>query len=235
MQIETVTCPAPSPGGPFEVTLLRPPSPRGALVFAAGRGGNPARHMELLRHLADQGIHVAAPHLGPVASPVPSGAELLERTHRLASVVARYCPSELGVAGMGHSLGTVCLLVLTGAIAQTMAGEPVAFRSERQLDRLVLLAPPTDFFRGPGALDGVAAPLQAWVGEADTIAPPAQADLLVAAVGQRTCVDVRIVENAGHFTFMDEPPPNIPEPHPARAAFLRTLREETTNFLFQEE
>ena len=78
---------------------------------------------------------------------------------------------------------------------------------------------------------GVSAPIVAWVGTADTITPPAQALFLQDAMDPGTPVDVRTVEDADHFTFMNDLPPGVPDPHPDRHAFLADLADETSRGL----
>ena len=177
---------------------------------------------------------VVAPHFDMLASPIPTKAELLERTQRLSQAAAQHCPPGLPVAGVGHSIGTVALLLLAGAEADTFAGDQVkaeAMTARPSMDRLVLLAPPADFFRRTGSLAPINQPLQVWAGGKDTITPPAQAEFLRHAVKASTPVDVRVVEDAGHFTFMDELPPHVTDPHPDRKAFLQSLGEEVCRFL----
>ena len=95
----------------------------------------------------------------------------------------------------------------------------------------MLLAPATDFFLAPGALDGVRTPILAWAGTKDTITPPAQTKLLEKMLGTRIPVEVRVVEGAGHFSFMHVPPPQTTEPLPDRDAFLAELTTEVCRFI----
>jgi len=115
------------------------------------------------------------------------------------------------------------LLALAGGRVWLSQGQRLSIASDRRLERLALLAPATDFFRGPGGLDGVNSPILAWAGQRDTITPPAQAEFLKDALGGRVPVEVRVTEDAGHFSFMDVPPPQATESLPDRAAFLAEL------------
>jgi predicted dienelactone hydrolase len=99
------------------------------------------------------------------------------------------------------------------------------------LDRLVLTAPATDFVRAPGALDGVRAPILAWAGSADAIATPQQVRLLERALAPRVPVETRVVEGAGHFSFMNVLPPGVSETLPDRDAFLADLAIEVGRFV----
>jgi hypothetical protein len=44
-------------------------------------------------------------------------------------------------------------------------------------------------------------------------------------------VDVRVTAGAGHFSFMDLPPPQTPEPLKDKQAFLREHSSEVCKFL----
>ncbi len=217
-------------GQGFDVTVMEPDVAMRCLLFAAGRGGNPARHRGFLESLAAEGARVIAPHF-EMASPMPSGGELRERARRVRLSLARQQDSPLPLGGIGHSMGAVLLLMLAGATASTITGEQLTESMDGSFARLILLAPPTDFFRRPGALTAVQTPLQVWVGEQDHLTPPEQARFLQQAMqGQAPC-ELRLVEHAGHFTFMNELPPGISDAHPAREAFLRSLASEANRFL----
>lgn len=215
----------------FEVMVLQPASASRCVLFAAGRGGNPLRHLGLLQALADAGMLVIAPHFDMLASSAPTGAELSERIRRLSLAAVRHCPSGLPVAGLGHSIGTVALLLLAGAEADTLAGERVRAEPGFPFDRLALLASPTDFFRRSSSLGSLKVPVQVWVGDRDAITPPAQAAYLREAIDGVVPVDIRVVEGAGHFSFMNELPPHVVDTHPDRDGFLRSLADELRRFL----
>jgi pimeloyl-ACP methyl ester carboxylesterase len=211
---------------PFEVLILEAAKPARRVLFSVGAGGDPQRHLPLLRSLCDHGCTVVAPRFERMATPTPSAEELRLRARRLALALASARGADLPLFGAGHSIGAAMLLVLAGAEAWTRAGEPVSLPSPIAFERLVLLAPATDFFRAPGALDRVRAPLVVWAGTDDRITPPAQAEFLQAALASRTPVELRIAQGAGHFSFMDEPPPQTIEPLADRTEFLAGLAAE---------
>ncbi|QDY44230.1 alpha/beta hydrolase (plasmid) [Candidatus Pantoea soli] len=218
-------------GRRFAVTVLRVEGATQCVLFAPGRGGDPVRHMAFLQSLAARGISVVAPHFALLTSPFPAGAELLERVQRLHLAAETFCTDGISVSGVGHSLGAVILLIYAGAIATTRARDAVSFEGPTLLERLVLLAPPADFFHAPHALTALNTPLQMWAGDKDVITPPAQARFLQAAVADRVCAELHIVENAGHFTFMNTLPPQVTDPHPSRNDFLQALAENVSQFL----
>jgi predicted dienelactone hydrolase len=121
---------------------------------------------------------------------------------------------------------------MAGGQMWTRAGEQIAGDSKPSTNRLVLFTPAMDFFRAPGALDAVRVPIQAWSGTADTLTPPSQAELLKHAAGAE--IDLRVIEGAGHFSFMNLPPPHISDPMPDREAFLHRLAQDAGQFLLGE-
>jgi pimeloyl-ACP methyl ester carboxylesterase len=123
------------------------------------------------------------------------------------------------------------LLVMAGGRAQTLAGQRISVAPKINFDRLVLFTPATDFFRAPGALASVDASILLWSGAKDTVTPPAQAAFLKEALEPTLPVEVRLVEEAGHFTFMHEPPPHVADPHPDRDAFLASLTSDVCRFV----
>jgi pimeloyl-ACP methyl ester carboxylesterase len=209
----------------FEVTTLEPAHASRVVLFAVGAGGNPERHEGLLGALATAGCRVVAPHFARLATPRVSGEELQRRARRLRLALAELA-GELPVAGVGHSIGAATLIALAGGQAWMGPGAPVTIAREPRLDRLALLAPATGFFQAPGALDAVRVPVMAWAGTKDAVTPPPQAELL-----RSLSADVRVIADAGHFSFMDLPPPHAIETLPDRTAFLTGLAAEVCGFV----
>ena len=218
-------------GAPFEMLVLRPTEARAVVLFAVGAGGDPDRHLPLLHSVAARGCMIAAPRRERLASLTPNADELARRARRLQLAFDEMAQPCLPGAGMGHSLGAALLLMLAGAEASTFAGEAVRVPPERRLRRLALMAPATDFFRTPGALQGVAASIVAWTGARDEITPPGTAQLLEAALRGIAPVEVRIATDAGHFSFMNAPPPHATEPLAHRDFFLGRLAEDVASFI----
>ena len=166
-----------------------------------------------------------------LTSLVPTKAELDRRVRRLEASAAEYFKADLPIVGIGHSIGTVTLLALAGGEAQTLAGDTVISGSTWRFDRLALFAPPTDFFRRPGALKSVRVPIRIWVGAKDSITPPAQAQFLKEVLSSQGPIDICLDEEAGHFSYMDELPPNITDSHPNRCKFLASLANDVGWFV----
>jgi pimeloyl-ACP methyl ester carboxylesterase len=215
----------------FNVTVIETKqTPRRVVLFAVGRGGNPLRHLPLMRSVAGLGCTIVAPHFDMLTSIIPTKAELDTRIRRLEASADEYLKTDLPIVGIGHSIGTVALLALAGGKAQTFAGDMVISGSQLKFDRLALFAPPTDFFRRPGALESVRVPIRIWVGARDSITPPAQAQYLQEELKLQVPIDVYLEDEAGHFSYMDELPPNVTDSHPDRGNFLAALAKHVGEF-----
>jgi hypothetical protein len=217
--------------GAFEVALLEAPSPRRVVLFGVGGGGNPERHAPLLEALRDRGCTVVAPSFERMLSPIPTADALLLRARRLRLALAAADRATLPAIGVGHSIGAASLLALAGGTMWTILREKLAIEPEPRLARLALMAPATDFFRAPRALDAVRLPIVAWAGAADALTPPAKVAILRDEIGDRAPVELRVIEGAGHFSFMHAPPPGTTEPLADRDAFLASLVAEIGDFV----
>ena len=215
----------------FQVSLHEASKSAPVVVFAAGAGGHPERYLTLLQALAQAGCTVIAPHFERLTSPAPTQAELACRARRICLAVDEWALPGQTVTGVGHSIGAACLVALAGGTMSLRSGERVGIPPDRRLARLALLAPPTDFFRAPGALDALQASIGIWVGSQDGVTPAAQAEWLAQAVRESQTVAVRLTEGAGHFSFMDLPPPQTVEPLPDKQAFLERYSSEVCEFL----
>jgi pimeloyl-ACP methyl ester carboxylesterase len=216
----------------FNVTVIEAnQTSKRVVLFAVGRGGNPSRHLPLLRSVAGLGCTVIAPHFDMLTSLSPTKEELDRRVRRLEASAAEYFKTELPIVGIGHSIGTVTLLALAGGEAQTLAGDLVVSGAKLKFDRLALFSPPTDFFRRPGALKSVRLPVRIWVGAKDSITPPAQAQFLKEVLSLQGPIDICLDEEAGHFSYMDELPPNVTDSLPDRSKFLASLANDVGQFV----
>lgn len=214
----------------FDVMLLPAKDATCCVLFAAGLGGNPEYYLDLLNIFSLHGISVVAPYFALLPSPFPVGAELLERSQRLALARQEFCSHAIPVTGIGHSLGTVILLMHAGAKASTSIRETVCFDGGSPLSRLVLLAPAADFFRAPDSLNQVNLPVQIWAGHRDSITPPSQAKFLQECLTRQTETELHTIKEAGHFTFMSKLPPHVTDPHPARETALAAMGEKIVAF-----
>lgn len=217
----------------FQLTVLEANEPSQLVLFCVGGGGDPGRHLPLLQDLVDHGCTVIAPHFERLTSPHVTLQDLVLRARRLRLAVAEAGRPELSLSGVGHSIGATMLIALAGGKAWLSAGECLDIAPLSQLSRVALFAPATLFFQAPNALDTVHAPIRAWVGTKDEITPPEQALFLQRALAERVPVEVRVVPDAGHFSFMHVPPPGTTEPLPNRQEFLSGLTVELWDFIGQ--
>lgn len=215
----------------FEASIYEAASASPVVLFAVGAGGQPTRHTSLLDALVKSGFTVVAPHFERLTSPMPSETDLILRAKRLSLALDAFVQPGTTVAGVGHSIGAATLIALAGAQMWLGPGRRVNIAPDNRLSRLALLAPPTGFFQAPGALDAVRVPILAWVGSEDSITPAAQIEWQAHAMSDRQRVDLRITEGAGHFSFMDQPPPQTTEPLPNKQAFLREQSSEVCKFM----
>lgn len=214
----------------FDVSIRRGAVDSPVVLFSVGSGGQPERLFTLLNALIESGCTVVAPHFERLASSTPTAAELTLRARRLTLALDAFVGPSASAIGVGHSIGAATLLAMAGGQMWLGLGRRVGIAPDRRLTRLALLAPPTGFFQAPAALDAVRIPVLAWVGSADDITPPAQTEWLAHAMHDRNFVDVRITAGAGHFSFMDVPPPHTTEPLPDKQAFLREYSCEVVKF-----
>lgn len=212
----------------FDVTLLEAAAPRRVVVFGVGSGGDPSRHLPLLESLRQRGCTVVAPHAARLSWPLPHDDVLVVRARRLLLAIDSAAPRGLPVAGVGHSIGGALLLALSGGQMWTQQSHQLAIETTDRIARLALLAPAAGFFHPQGSLDTVRIPVVAWAASLDTITPPAQVELLRRCPGLR---DIHVVQGGGHFSFMNSPPPNVPEPLAHREVFLARLAEEVGAFV----
>ena len=215
----------------FDVTTIEAQRPICTCLFSVGRGGNPNRHLSFLERLAKAGCSVIAPHFEMLAYPVPTANELDNRVSQLECSLNKLANSNLALMGVGHSIGTVMLLVLAGGKAMTLSGAPVVSKEHHRFDRLVLMAPPAGFFVDSASLSQVQSQVQIWAGGLDIVTPPSEATVLATRLAPSASVNVHVDDEANHFTFMDELPPQAMESHPNADAFRAALATDIGSFL----
>lgn len=110
---------------------------------------------------------------------------------------------------IGHSTGGCTALSVAGGIPTSLPNESsdgkpkrINVEHDRRISSLVLLAPGTVWFREKGALDGVDIPILLIAAEKDQFILPIQNQIVLNGVANSSNVDYKIVENAGHFSFL---------------------------------
>ncbi|CAO5163347.1 Pimeloyl-ACP methyl ester carboxylesterase [Frankia sp. AiPs1] len=212
----------------MDALTLGAPDSRRVVLFAAGAGGDPQRHRPLLKYLAAHGCQVIAPYFERFPAEM-TAEDLLARPRGLVAALREHATPGLPVAVVGHSIGGWAALCLAGATPWARDGTPMEVPREPRVSRLVLYAPAVGWFAAPGSLDAVTAPMLVYAAEQDRITPVEQILNLTKAPGP---VDVRTVAGAGHFSFMNTPPPDATaDPTFERNRFLVQLARETQRFL----
>ncbi|PAW92021.1 hypothetical protein CKK33_00325 [Mucilaginibacter sp. MD40] len=205
--------------------------PKALVVFAAGRGGSPARHLPLLRAIAARECTVVAPHFEMIPSPMPTKEQLDVRMKQLETVLNSYAVADLPIVGVGHSIGATLLLTLAGAKAITFYKESVKPQLKRNFAGLVLLAPAVDFFLHEGASDAINTKVYLRTGAKDNITPTDRTMMFKAMLEEHSSVDFVLDEQAGHFSYIDQLPPNVEDPQPDRHLFLAGMANNVAQFI----
>jgi len=213
-----------------EVLLLKAERPTRLILFAVGSGGNPERHIPLLNVLVENGCTVIAPYFERLSSPTPNASDLALRARRLQIALDQFGDPNLPVVAIGHSIGATLLLAMAGGQVSMLAGEHLLINFEKRISKLVLFAPPTGFFQAPKSLSAIQTPIQAWAGTRDTITPTSQIEFLRDHLSSQVSIDLRTVEGAGHFSFMNTLPPQVNDSMVNRDEFLETLSLDVCRF-----
>lgn len=223
------------------------------LVLSHGTGSSPFLHRELAAALARSGFVVALlrhPGNHRDDDALAGTAQILADRPRQVSAVIDALAADPVLSGalssavgvIGHSLGGFTALAVAGGRPTAFGHEtpdgqpaPVPVTPDERVRAVVLLAPATPWFRVPGALDDVRVPVLMLTGSADEHTDAWHAGLVVAGVAD---VASRVVEGAGHFSFLSPfppeltgPPPSIDPPGFDRAAFSGRMAHEVAAFL----
>lgn len=201
---------------------------RATVLVAAGGGGSPSRHHGLIGRLEAAGFTVIAPEFPMLAAPRASVAEMEGRIACLAEALAKADPA-LPLYGVGHSLGGALLIGFAGADMWHGPGVRLSVPHQPRLAKVVALAPPVEFFLAPGAAEKLAVPLLLRSAGEDTITTPASHQAIVTRL--RCPVDFAVEPLAGHFSYMDVPPPGADDGLPDGAAFRARMADGIVAFL----
>lgn len=238
----------------FEVSPEATPTPGRfpMVVISHGSGGTHILYRTIAMHLARHGYVVAVPeHPGNnrVNNSLYGTVDNLRNRPRHIRLVldAIAADSELGAvvlpgnaAVIGHSMGGYTALAAAGGKPLSKEGEPVEVEHDARVQAIVLLAPATPWYRHAESLQNVSVPVLMVTGELDDITPQWHADLVLERVPDRARVEHRVVEKAGHYSFLSPFPPKLvaggfaPTQDPEgfdREAFHAVLPEDIRQFL----
>jgi len=131
---------------------------------------------------------------------------------------AKYILKE-SIAVIGHSMGGYTALALAGGVPRTEEGLKVEVSSDPRVKAIVLMAPGAGWFMH--GLENVNIPILLLTAERDPITPAWNGEVVLKGVPDPSNVSFRIIENAGHFSFLspfpaimkraDFPPSTDPE------------------------
>jgi predicted dienelactone hydrolase len=254
----TASSAAPTPFGPY-LLEVSPDAPiaKGRfplIVISHGSGGSHLLYRTIALHLARHGYVVALPehHRNNRLDNSLYGTvdNLVNRPYHVQLVLNAIAADPLfgpqvdsdNAAVIGHSMGGYTALAVAGGKPWSKEGLPVEIASDPRVRALVLLAPATAWFKPEDSLKQVTLPILMLIGEHDDITPQWHADLVLDQVPDRTRVICRVIENAGHFSFLSPFPPKLlasglpPALDPEgfdRETFHEHMPEEIRHFLDQ--
>ena len=250
--------------GPYtlDVALDAPiePGPLPLVLISHGTGGSPLTHRLLAHCLARHGFVVGLPrhhanHRDDNSwHNTPDNLVARPRHLRLAidGLFAEFGAALRPdwVALIGHSLGGYTALALAGGRPGSLPHEhsdgtpqPIPVVPDARVRALVLLAPATVWYRAAEALRNVRLPILLLMGEKDEWTPDFHAQIVLNGVADRRHITHRIIENAGHYSFLSPFPPERvspafpPSQDPPgfdRMRFQGELQDEIREFLLQQ-
>lgn len=154
------------------------------------------------------------------------------------------------VSIIGHSIGGYTALALAGGTPTSFShespeGQPqqISAIHDQRIKALVLLAPAAAWFMHKGALDGVNLPILMLTGEKDEYTTDFHARVILDGVPDKEKIQHRVVENAGHFSFLSPFPESmtkaefLPSQDPPgfnRESFHHELNDEVLKFLLSK-
>ena len=145
------------------------------------------------------------------------------------------------IAVIGHSFGGYTALALAGGTPWTQTGNKVEVQNDPRVKAIVLMAPAAAYYIPEGSLGKVNIPMLLLIAEHDQFIPKKwTAEVVINGVPDKSKLTVRIINNAGHFSFISpfpttmKSPAFLPSTDPDgfdREEFHRQLPKEILNFL----
>ena len=256
IQYPTLAAVVPTSIGPyvFDATTDAPIAPGRfpVCVVSHGGGGSHLLYRSIAGHLAAHGFIVVSPeHAGDnrndrsLSNTDAAAIARPGQTSRALDAVLEDAFFNAAadadrIAMLGHSMGGYTALALVGGHPWSRSGAALPVVADARIRAAVLLAPATDWFMAPGALDDVHVPLLALAGEHDPITPAESIRKVLSHLPASTPLEFSVVAGAGHFSFLTPFPaalqrPNFPPsqdpPGFDREQFHRELPEIIRAFL----
>jgi predicted dienelactone hydrolase len=252
----TEVAPTPTRFGPYFIEAsANAPITAGCyplVVFSHGSGGSHLLYRTICMHLAGNGyVVVMLEHPGNNRNHNElegTNENLMNRPRHIRLAIDAVLSNVSfkdhvladKVAVVGHSMGGYTALAIAGGTPWSQDGRKVDVVADPRVRALVLLAPATPWYLPEGALSQVQVPILMLIAEHDPYTPRWQADLVLNGVPNSHQVTFRVVENAGHFSFLSPFPSTMKAPGflPAtdpegfdREQFHRELPREVRQFL----
>jgi len=124
-----------------------------------------------------------------------------------------YQVDSSNVAIIGHSMGGYTALAVAGGKPCSERGESIEVIPDPRVRALVLMAPATAWYRPLDSLRSITIPVLIFLGEHDNITPRWHADIVREGVADPEQVTIKVVPNAGHFSFLTPFPAHMKSPH----------------------
>nr|WP_273852095.1 alpha/beta fold hydrolase [Pseudalkalibacillus spartinae] len=229
------------------------------VVISHGTGGTPLVYRKLARNLAKSGFIVAMPEHpfnNVNDNQLENTTTILEsRPKNITQVIDWFYNDKLfkehvkfdEISIVGHSMGGYTAIAVTGGTPSTLPWETenqiprkIEVEVDERINKVILLAPALGWFRSEGALEKVKIPILMMTGEKDEITPSFHAEFLLKGIVNPEQVVHKVIENAGHFSFLSPFPANMKSPSfpPSqdpegfnRELFQQELKSEVLNFL----
>jgi predicted dienelactone hydrolase len=253
--------------GPYSLNVAIDAAPKEGvfplILVSHGSGGLHLGYRTLAHHLACNGFVVGMPE-HPFNNRNNNTLEgtvenLTNRPRHIWTAInwffdskkfARFLkPDDVSI--IGHSIGGYTALAVAGGVPTSFPHESsdrlsrqISVTPDCRVKALVLLAPASVWFKDVGALSGVKVPILMLVGEKDEYTPYGyHAQIILDGVPDNAKIQYRIVENAGHFSFLSQFPESMtnaafpPSQDPFgfdRENFQHELNAEVLDFLLRK-
>jgi predicted dienelactone hydrolase len=243
----------------FELEIATDAAPKegtfSLVLISHGSGGSPLLYRTLALYLARNGFVVGMPK-HPFNNWRDNSLEgqadnLANRPRHIQRAIDWFFDErhaftlEENFASIGHSMGGCTALTMAGGVptSKETTGQmrKIEVEHDSRLKALVLLAPATTWFGAEGALSKVDAPILMYIGDRDERTPyNPHARVVLDGLPDKTKILCKIVEKAGHFSFLSPFPKRmVREFYPAsqdlpgfdRLRFLDELNAEVLDFL----
>jgi len=184
------------------------------VVISHGNGGSHLVYRAISTHLAKNGYVVAMlEHAGNNRNNNElegTHENLVNRPRHVRLTIDavssdprfRACVQPDNVAIIGHSIGGYTALAVAGGTPWSETRQRVDVVADPRVRALVLLAPATAWYLPKDSLSQVSVPILMLVAEHDPFTPRWHADVVLDRVPDRAQVTCRVIENAGHFSFL---------------------------------